>query len=208
MRRAGDRVADARAWSPAKGQRPGRRPLSALAVRRTIGKPSCAATIVLIGARKGKSRRLSRQKEARRPAARTPNLPSCPSPPAELPSRGESRRVSGTSRLSHTAVGRGNEPRSRKYLAQSSGWEPRGRRWGEAAPRGGRELNSAAVDAGRREAETSRRPAGSATFLRLTGGPPSCSGAGLLLPQSSVETANATPKPSVVTRPTALPPRR
>jgi hypothetical protein len=88
-----------------KRERPGRRPLSpALASDgrseslRAHGR-LCGFALRFQEARPYPERG---QKEARRPAARTPSLPWCPSPPAVLPSRGVSRRRSGTTRLSHT----------------------------------------------------------------------------------------------------------
>ena len=202
MRRAGDRVADPRRSSPSRDRGRAAGLCRALAVRRTIGKAlPCAPAIVRIRACKCKAfPGHARQKEARRPAARTPNLPS---------SRGLrraplKRRIPqglGDARLSHAARP-GNAPRSRNDLAQSSEWGSRGAALGEAvspeevaacrqrllpssprcrlagpdigiarsracrAPKGG----SSAVDCGRSDAETSRRPAGSATYLRPTRG--------------------------------------
>ena len=63
----------------------------------------------------------SGQKEARRSAARTPSLLIAPESFAVLPSRDESRSVSGTHRLSHTEPVCDNEPEVESHLAQSSG---------------------------------------------------------------------------------------
>ena len=242
MRRAGDRVADARLRSPAKKQRPGRRPLSALAVRRTIGKPSCAPAIVLIGARKCKSRSRPDAEAEGGPAFCGPNAePSIvPRVLRRAPLTRRIPKVLGNAppyltRAKDMATHRGRGIPSPKFGVGSRGAAPaaapleaatcrlrrprsrRGRLAGPTvvsgsppgpAPSYSQRGEPASVDAGRRRAETSARPAGSATYLRpqrvasvLRCGSP-------LVDQSTAETANASPKPRVVTSPTALPPRR
>jgi len=178
-----DSVADPSGRPSPKGQRPGRRPLSALAVRRTIGKPSCARPIVLIHARNCKvhcrlrgKRRLGVLRPERRASIRARALAPC-SPHATC------SKVLGDDALISYARLAWQVPRSRIP-------------W------------SRALDGDPREAETCTRPAGSATFLRPTRGRHRAPARVSYYPQSSAETANATPKPSVVTRPTALPPRR
>jgi hypothetical protein len=150
-----------RSWRPLaayKGQRPGRRPLPALAVRRTIGKPSCARPIVMIGAKKSKlpDRWAGRRPGALRPERRA-SLRARVS--AVLPSRDESRRLGDDALISHGRLA-WQAPEVENYLVQSRG---------------------TAVDCGPPRTETGARPAGSATFLRPAKRPPSCSGAGHLL---------------------------
>ena len=112
--------------------------------------------------------------DARMRMSRSEGGPASCGPNAEPPYRARVLRrapltrrvpwVSGTLRLSHTEPVRGNEPEVESHLAQSSGIKHASRR----------------LDAGPGACDTGRRPAGSATFLRPTRGPPQCSGAGRL----------------------------
>jgi hypothetical protein len=171
--------------------------------RRTIGKPSCARTIVRICARDCKSHAL-------RPSGAQGGPASC-GPNAEPPSRARAFRrapltrrvpkVPGNRTLISHGARRDNAPGSRLYLVQSLGNTGSGRRWaeGDAALR---------VDAVGAERDTGRDPRGAPPLRGRHRGPPSCSGAGLLWSgYSSAEIANASPNPSVVARPTRFPPR-
>jgi hypothetical protein len=172
-------------------QRPGRRPLSC--ARLSDGRSESLVRRVDCEDARMKLQGCETSAREGRPGVLRPERRAshaCPSPFAVLPSRGDSRRPSGTPALISHA----------RRAMQHTEVE------GLPSPKFG-----VRVDAGLARTETVRRPAGSATSTRPTqraaivlrrGSPFARSG------QSSAETAKATPKPSVVARPTALPPRR
>ena len=181
--------------------------------RRTIGKPSCARPIVRIRACKCKAPAPRWDRGRRRPGVLRPERRaslSCPSPPAVLPSRGESRRRSGTARLSHTPTRADNASEVEALPSPKFGVVGGGGRRRAPSPRNGHELRPDAtapagaawltptvselpgvqklacsrrgsvVDAVRCERDTALDPRGAPPLRGRHRGPPSCSGAGPL----------------------------
>jgi hypothetical protein len=118
MRRAGDRVADPRS-SPPTRTGPGRRPLSAPAVRRWIGKLGCAH-LRLCGFAHGNASPAGGGPGRGRPGVLRPERRAsiCPSPSPSSPHAASPEGAREHPLISHRA-GRGKVPRSRKYLAHS-----------------------------------------------------------------------------------------